>query len=69
MIVGRPAEEVGVVPVYEVRGGVVVGLGPRAGDKSPGTAVVLVRSRLQNGEFLIENILEIFKTSTSWMIN
>ena len=50
MVVGRPAEEVGVVPVYEVRGGVVVGLGPRAGDKSPGTAVVLVRSRLQNGE-------------------
>ena len=69
MIVGRPAEEVGVVPVYEVRGGVVVGLGPRAGDKSPGTAVVLVRSRLQNGEFLVENILEMFKISTSLMVN
>ena len=50
MTVGRPGEEVGVVPVDEVRGGVVVGLWPGAGDKSPGTAVVFVRSRLQNGK-------------------
>ena len=61
MVVGRPGEEVGVVPVYEVRGGVVVGLGPRAGDKSPGTAVVLVRSRLQNEENKYKCILLLFE--------
>ena len=43
-----PGEKVGVVPVDQVRGGVVVGLGLSVGShrQSPGTAVVFIRSRL-----------------------
>merc|ERR1712088_249739 len=48
LVVAVPSEEVGVVPVDQVRGGVVVGLGLSVGShrQSPGAAVVFVRSRL-----------------------
>ena len=48
VVLAVPGEKVGVVPVNQVRGGVVVRLSLSVGSnrQSPGTAVVFIRSSL-----------------------